>query len=166
MYKEFFVPKLIRSHLTTYALTHTVVTVPLGLSIFAVFTHEFPWTMEPIYFYFALCNWFVFNIFEFGRKTFTSGEEELAIESYSKVFTRYGAVCLVIGMATLALFMLYFIQNQPSLMQTTLYLALATIGFAYAKINTAAWGKIYRRFSSGYIILFYLFFIIEMNVKL
>ena len=42
MYKEFFIGKLIRPHLTTYAVMHTVVTVPMGLSMFSALSGEMP----------------------------------------------------------------------------------------------------------------------------
>ncbi|OUR96738.1 hypothetical protein A9Q84_10380 [Halobacteriovorax marinus] len=166
MYKEFFIPKLIRPHLTTYAVVHTVVTVPMGLSIFSAMTGKLPWLMENSYYQFVLCSWFVFNIFEFGRKTFTTAEERNAVESYSKIFTRYGAVALVISMSLLSLYMLFKIQNGLSYAQLILSVILAMIGIVFSIKNKEKLGKIYRGFSSGYIILFYILFIIEINLGL
>lgn len=164
MYKEFFIPKIIRPHLTTYAVIHTVVTVPMGISIFSAMTKRLPNDLDRTYFLFVLCSWFVFNIFEFGRKTFTTEEERNAVESYSKIFTRHGAVALVVSMSFLALYMLYNIQEALSYAQLILSALLCLIGLVFSFSDDEKFGKLYRVFSSGYIIIFYILFIIEINL--
>lgn len=164
MYKEFFIPTLIRPHLTTYALLHTVVTIPMGIAIVSGATNKLPSSMDAGYYYFVLSSWFVFNIFEFGRKTFTTSEERNAVESYSKIFSRFGAVTLVVSMSILAVFMLYKVQGELSLSQSLLTIILLIIGLIFSFSDKEKFGKLYRIFSSVYIILFYILFIIETKI--
>ena len=163
MYKEFFIGKLIRPHLTTYALLHTIVTVPMGLAIFVGSTGLSYDNLSRDNWYFVFSSWFVFNIFEFGRKTFTSNEERNAVESYSKIFTRFGAVLLVNVMSFSALYMLFHIQESVSIAQSILTLTLFIIGVIFSISDKEKFGKIYRLYSSIYIILFYIIFIIEIK---
>ncbi|WP_127716970.1 UbiA family prenyltransferase [Halobacteriovorax sp. HLS] len=166
MYKEFFIPKLIRPHLTTYALLHTVVTIPMGIAIFTAATSMDPRELNQKYLYFVLCSWFVFNIFEFGRKTFTTEEERNAVESYSKIFTRFGAVILVVSMSLFSLLALRGVFGSISILQSILTLVLFLAGILFAVTDAKKFGKLYRIFSSIYIILFYIFFIIETQTGL
>tara|TARA_R110002072_G_scaffold64203_7_gene159910 strand:+ start:77210 stop:78157 length:948 start_codon:yes stop_codon:yes gene_type:complete len=159
MYNEFFIPKLIRPHLTTYATTHTVVTLFLSLTIFSALGGQWVWNMDPDFYYFALMNWILFNIFELGRKTFQPEEEKNAIESYSKVWTRPGAFLLVLAQAILASYLLlqvstlYFFDIQNYLIGTLILLVI--IGLVYIFIPKKSTGHIYRAFSSLFIIIFY-----------
>ena len=166
MYKEFFIPKVIRPHLTTYAVIHTVVTIPMGLAIISGATGQVPIFMNLKYLYFVLSSWFVFNIFEFGRKTFTTKEERSAVESYSKIFTRHGAIALVVIMSAAAVYTLYNIQDGLSIVQALLTVILLFIGLIFSISDKEQFGKIYRIFSSVYIILFYIIFIIETKMGL
>jgi 4-hydroxybenzoate polyprenyltransferase len=166
MYKEFFIPKLIRPHLTTYAVMHTVVTIPMGLSIFVAATGKTFNTLPSEFIYFIFSSWFVFNIFEFGRKTFTSEEERNAVESYSKIFTKFGAVLLVVVMSVLALYTLFKIHTSISIAQSLLTIILLIIGVIFSITDKEKFGKAYRLFSSIYIIFFYILFIIETNLGL
>ena len=102
MYKEFFIGDLIRPHLTTYAMSHTIVTVLLGIAIMSGVRNTVPWELTGNDLWFVFNNWFMFNIFEFGRKTFLTTEERENVESYSLIFSRYGAVLLVISQALLS----------------------------------------------------------------
>ena len=165
MYKEFFISELIRPHLTTYAITHTVVTVLLSLSMFCGMTGRFPWELGREAYFFALNNWCLFNIFEFGRKSFCAEEEREGVESYSKIFSRFGAVLLVLSQAGLGLGCIYMMKLPRSL--TLLYIlggvvALLTIsGVAYAAANRPGPAKIYRAMSSVAIILVYVGFVVN-----
>lgn len=159
MYNEFFIPKLIRPHLTTYATSHTIVTLFLSLTIFSALGSQWFWSMDPDFYYFAIMNWVLFNIFELGRKTFQPDEEKDAIESYSKIWTRPGAFLLVFFQAVIASYLLlqvstlYFFHIQKLLAGSLGLLAL--IGLVYIIIPKKSTGKMYRGFSSLYIIIFY-----------
>jgi 4-hydroxybenzoate polyprenyltransferase len=166
MYKEFFIPNIIRPHLTTYAIVHTIVTVPMGIAIISGATGKTPMEMDVKYFYFVLSSWFVFNIFEFGRKTFTTKEERNAVESYSKIFTRHGAIALVVSMSACAVYTLFAIEGNISISQSILTVILLIIGLIFSFSDSEKFGKLYRVFSSVYIIIFYILFIIETKMGL
>lgn len=159
MYKEFFMSERIRPHLTTYALTHTAISVLLSLAVYSALSSYFVWQLNPAVYYFALSNWCLFTIFEFGRKTFSSQEEKTSIASYSKVFGRYGAVGLVITMAVLSIVLLAL----TPLVQIVLFWPLVTsalivlsfLGLAYAIYNKPIFARVYRAASSAYLVFVY-----------
>ncbi|MEK6705640.1 MAG: manganese transporter permease [Bdellovibrionota bacterium] len=163
MYREFFIKEYIRPLLTTYAVTHTVVCSMLSVAVLSSLSGEYPWLMKKEFLFFALNSWFLFNIFEFGRKTFTSSEERNGVASYSNIFGRSGAVILVILMAFFSIFCLSQLSpgHKPVLLNSNITLAamLALTGFIYAIWNKGNIGKIYRMFSSVYIIMSYIIFI-------
>ena len=156
MYKEFFIPSLIKPHLTTYATTHTFVTLPLTLCLICGMNENA--TIQKNDLYVALGAWFVFNIFELGRKTFTKKEEKSEIESYSKIWGQSGAVILVLAHSLLATFA--FIHAYPFFTTTlplylpTIILSICGIYFLFSKNSKR--GSIYRLSSSIYIIFIYL----------
>ena len=157
MYKEFFIPEIIRPHLTTYAMMHTVVTVFFSMALLSSFQGQFPWELPPEALYFSIANWGLFNIFEFGRKTFASSEEREGVESYSKVWTRVGAVVLVLGMACISTAFYSQINFKASVnFQYALIgfnVLMGAIGLAYLVTDGEPQAKIYRGMSSGYIVL-------------
>lgn len=156
MYKEFFIPTLIKPHLTTYATTHTFVTLPLTLSLICGM-NETSIVQQSDYFV-AVGAWFVFNIFELGRKTFTQNEEKTEIESYSKIWGQNGAVLLVLVHSFLAT--LAFIHAYPFFTSTLLlyipFVLLLICGLYFLISKSEQRGFIYRTSSSIYIILIYL----------
>lgn len=156
MYKEFFIPNLIKPHLTTYATTHTFVTVPLTLSLLCGMNQNA--MIQNNDFIVSVGAWMVFNIFELGRKTFTQDEEKNEVESYSKIWGRAGAVTLVLVhslIASLAFDHAYpFFNSSKSLYLPTLILVISSILFLFSKNKFR--GMIYRTSSSVYIILIYL----------
>ncbi len=165
MYKEFFIPEKIRPHLTTYALIHTVVTTLLSFAIFSFLSQQslFNLLTEPTLVSFALANWLLFNIFEFGRKTFATSEERENVDTYSSLFGRVGAVMLVVSQAAVAHYLALTLSgvNQGFLLWGFLILLL-TLGFIsmnYILKNTPKAAKFFRMYSSVYIILFYLLLI-------
>lgn len=162
MYNEFFIGKWIRPHLTTYAMMHTIVTVPMGLSIFAGASGKLPHQLDVETFYFVFSSWFLFNIFEFGRKTFASVEERNQVESYSKIFGRWGAVLLVCSMAVASIFFMHLSQGHFSFGQSFIFANLVAVAIHYGIQNSPKSAKLYRAFSSLYIVLFYVCFLFEI----
>lgn len=157
MFKEFFISQWIRPHLTTYALSHTIVSSILSLALFSALNSVYLWNLSFEFYAFALGSWCLFNIFEFGRKTFLSSEERPQVESYSKIFGRLGAVILVVGMALGSIWLLsYTSLNLNLMMNAVLVILLLGSGIAYAFLNRSPFGKIYRGLSSAYIVLVYL----------
>ncbi len=105
----------------------------------------------------------MFNIFEFGRKTFLASEERENVESYSNIFGRYGAVLLVLSQALLSALCIWNMDIATYTMKSFIWLTIAVIlgiGVIYANYNKGNWGKIYRAYSSGHIVVFYIGFII------
>lgn len=169
MYKEFFIREKIRPHLTTYAILHTVVTSFLtfailgglkGQNIIEAYSDRDNILM-------ALNNWLLFNIFEFGRKTFATEEERPGVDTYSSLFTPYGAFLLQLiqtGLSSYCIFTLYYHPEITLLRKDFLIIGLLfimiifmLISALYLSTNIVRWAKIYRTFSEVYIILVFLF---------
>ncbi|MBC7429942.1 MAG: UbiA family prenyltransferase [Bacteriovorax sp.] len=167
MYKEFFIPEKIRPLLTTYALIHTIVTTILSFAIFSFLTQASLWEIiqEPTLVSFAFANWLLFNIFEFGRKSFATSEERENVDTYSSLFGRPGAVMLVVSQAVVAHFLVLNLKgtNESFLLwgSGVLLLALAVLSMNYIMTNRPGPAKAYRTFSSVYIIAFYLILIMS-----
>lgn len=165
MYKEFFIAEKIRPHLTTYALTHTIVTTFLSFAIFSFLTQlSFIDVIKNPYFVsFALANWLLFNLFEFGRKTFATEEERPNVDTYSSLFGKLGAASLVASQAIIAHALALGLDD---LNQAIVYwgfgiliVTLAIVSINFIISNTRAAAKRFRSFSSIYIVVFYLILI-------
>lgn len=163
MFKEFFVRDWIRSHLTLYAISHTLVSTLFSIALLATFKSVYIWNLDKNSYLFALLSWFLFNIFEFGRKTFISSEERRGVDSYSKIYGRFGAILLVVSMAICALFLLNSLSLQSSIPITPFIsisgLLLSLVALLYATFNKPPIGKIYRGLSSLFIAWVYFIFI-------
>lgn len=168
MYKEFFIRDIIRPHLTTYAISHTIVTSLLTIGIFS-FLNQQSFVANILnldLLFFALSNWMLFNIFEFGRKTYALSEERPSIDTYSSLFGKKIAVLLVFSQALIAFFLTVnirifhtsFIVYANALL---LFLLIAA-GFLYVLSDNTIPAKRYRTMSSVYIIIFYLILIIGL----
>lgn len=166
MYKEFFIRERIRPHLTTYAVSHTVVSGLFSLALIAALTGKPVWDLGRLGYLFALNSWCLFNVFEFGRKTFATDEEREGVASYSNIFGRYGAVALVLlqsGVSALCLVALNLGNSAGGVLLWLLgaaNLVLLLTGGAYAILNRSRYGKLYRAYSSVYIIVIYLGFVL------
>ena len=172
MYKEFFIAEKIRPYLTTYALIHTIVTTLLSFAIFSFLTDKsfFQVIFIPNFFFFAISNWMIFNIFEFGRKTYATSEERPNVDTYSSLFGRTGAVILVVSQALIAHFLTLSlkVQNQDILYWGfgALLALLGILSLRYIIMNIESAARQYRLFSSLYIILFYLILILAQIVPI
>ena len=96
MRQEFFIGDWMRPKLELYAITHTFSASLMGLVIFSIMTGKTPVLLETPSALFALSNWFIFNVFEFGRKTFSREEEREGVDSYSARLYPWGAVVLLL----------------------------------------------------------------------
>lgn len=160
MYREFFIGAWLRRHLTTYAMTHTVVSCLLSLALCAATTGSGVLDVPTPLLRFSCSAFFLFNIFEIGRKTFTTHEERPGVESYSKIFGHTGAVVLVLLMAAAATGLLVSVAPRTSLLAGlgAADAVLLAAGCAYGLRPLGRMGKLYRGFSSLYIVLAYLVF--------
>ena len=160
MYREFFLRGFLRPRLTTYAVVHTVVTVLLTLTLFAAFTGQAPWELDGRAWRFALGSWCLFNLFEFGRKTFVTEEERDEVNSYSKVWTRWGAVALAWVMAGAAVWLMLGerLAHSRLLLGWTAAISalLLGVGLTYGLLNRPPFGQVYRGVTSGFLVLLYL----------
>lgn len=160
MYKEFFIPNLIRPHLTTYATSHTVVTFFLSIAIFSALSQMDIVSMDPDFYYFSGMSWLLFNIFELGRKIYQPCEEREGVPTYSNIWGKLGAISLVMLQATLASYLVLHISTiQYTFILKMLFIQLGLLSLVsviYFFGKKPITGKIYRHFSSVYILLVYL----------
>lgn len=160
MYKEFFIGKWLRPKMATYALAHTLVSCWMSVFVFSAVTGLNFWKIPSVYRIFVLVNWMIFNIFEFGRKTFGKEEEKELVESYSKRLGPIRAALNVVIMATVAMYVAYklgSIFNLSLLFTLSMYLlyglTLMSAGL-YAVHNDKSSARIFRGICSIFI-LFY-----------
>ncbi|MFL5783164.1 MAG: UbiA family prenyltransferase [Bacteriovoracaceae bacterium] len=106
MYEEFFIGDWLRPKLTTYAMSHTIVVAMLAFTMIAANLGYTVFESKATDI-FVLSHWFVFNLFEFARKTFDPHEERENVPSYSKIFTLKGAYLLSASQVFLALVFLF-----------------------------------------------------------
>jgi 4-hydroxybenzoate polyprenyltransferase len=156
MYKEFFIGKILRPHLTTYAVSHTVVMVLLSALCSAWLLLRFPFQLEMRNWIFAAGCFGVFNVFEFGRKTFAQTEEKPGVDSYSKIWGHAGAVLLNLSQGLLGLGAMgyaYPYHRLQWLLGSAVLAGLLIAGFVYIFKNTATAAKVYRNVSGASILL-------------
>lgn len=170
MYKEFFIREKIRPHLTTYALVHTIVTFFLSIAIFS-YISGYTFTQlvnEKTILYFSFANWFLFNLFEFGRKSFAPEEERKGVDTYSSLFGKTGAVALSLVQAIMAHYLVLKMSGLNRVIihfsHGALFTFLLIVSFNYL-FNTRVYAaKLFRNVSSVYIILFYLTLIAALTI--
>lgn len=159
MYREFFIGELIRPHLTTYATSHTIVTLFLSLAIFSAMGRFYLWSMDHDFYYFAFMSWLLFNIFELGRKIYQPCEEREGVPTYSNIWGKGGAFLLIFVHAILvSLSSLYISTIDFFFMQTFMVInlgLLGIIGLLYFFDNKPRTGKLLRIYSSLYIVIIY-----------
>lgn len=156
MYREFFIGKILRPHLTTYAVCHTVIMVMLSALCSAWLLKCLPWQLETRNWIFAIGCFGVFNVFEFGRKTFAKTEEQHGVDSYSKIWGHMGAVFLNLSQSLLGLGAMgyaYPYKNFQWLIGSSVIACLLIAGAVYIFLDTANVAKIYRTVSNASILL-------------
>lgn len=160
MFKEFFIRRWIRPKLILYAVTHTFVVLLLSLAIFSVFSSRQIWNLGQEAYIFAVINWLLFNVYEFGRKSFIEKEENQKADSYSKNYGRVAAALLVGSNGILAI----LLADEIGLNQYPLLIiggALVFLSILFTVFNRQPFGKLFRMWSFFFIIAFYLVSIIK-----
>ncbi|MEO5666980.1 MAG: manganese transporter permease, partial [Bdellovibrionota bacterium] len=161
MYLEFFVGKLIRPLLTTYAVLHTLVSVLIGSTISSVVTGVPFWKFSSHVWLLLLANWAYFNLFEFARKTFAPLEERDGVESYSKIFSIRGAVMLSLSQALIPIVLVSqvagadFTKSDNLILWGLLILVVAP-AFAFSLRPRIFAAKMFRNMVGLYLICGYL----------
>lgn len=163
MYKEFFIPHKIRPLLTTYAMSHTFVTIFLSFTMMCALTQSWVWKLPSDLIKFSVMAWPLFNIFEFGRKTYQPSEEREGVPTYSNIWTKPGAFALVVAQAVFAAALMLSTKiGNTQVVQNSVVASvglLCLIGMLYIISSSVIIGKIYRIYSSVYIILTYVSFL-------
>lgn len=160
MYKEFFVRDWLRPRLATYAFSHTVISCWMSLLIYSVVTNRYFWQVSKEYGMFLIANMMIFNIFEFGRKTFSKEEGKDLVESYSSGLGPVRVAASVFFMASVAVsisFWLGGVFNAPIAFFISMGLLLVLtllLSILYVYFNTAFWAKAFRSVSSLFILLY------------
>lgn len=161
MFKEFFIGPWLRPLLTTYAMTHTFVTFWLSLTLLSGFAPLPIWIWPKTTFLFALNSWWIFNLFEFSRKTFIEIEERENVDSYSNVWGRYGAILLSSAMSWASYGSLFpFLSPLGSRLLLAMNLFYLVFGLFCMRQNRSPWGMLFRSVSGVVQITLYLVFIL------
>lgn len=162
MYKEFYIGRYLSPHLTTYALTHTFVSVLVAFSIFAQMTGMAVSTFDPGLLILGLACWSIFNLFEFARKSFSTEEERKNVPTYTTTFGISGAVLLSLSQVVASVLAILYLFKQGAVIDLVdLYgyfvaasFPLVTgIGFIIFKSRRSA--QIFRATCSAYLIAYY-----------
>lgn len=160
MRMEFFVGKWMKSKLELYAITHTFSAFMISMMIHTIVCFSDFAAADNGFIIFALGNWLVFNVFEFGRKTFAKEEEQEGVDSYSKRLNPSGAVLLLATNLILA-FVCYYQAATLKFedVQAAMFVAPAVFGLLpilagiYYCINSKkASAKLYRGVVSLYLL--------------
>ena len=169
MYKEFFIGRFIRPHLTTYATSHTVVTFFLSIAIFSALSKFQLWKMDTDFYYFSAMSWLLFNIFELGRKIYQPCEEREGVDTYSSIWGKFGAVMLVVVQAIIASYLCLHITTVQFYFMLKLLIgqiaALLVISLIYLIGKKPATGKLFRLYSSVYILFVYLSILVNYFIR-
>lgn len=153
MRMEFFIGDWMRPKLELYAITHTFSATMIGLFIHSVVVNADPSSAEPHFLLYALGNWFVFNVFEFGRKTFGKEEERVGVDSYSARLNPWGAVALLMVNVIAGWVCFYYAAMWKfagaaswAMLAPPMVISLlvAVSGIVYAVRNNLSGAKLYR----------------------
>ncbi|MBF0499779.1 MAG: hypothetical protein HQM09_06585 [Candidatus Riflebacteria bacterium] len=164
MRMEFFISGWLRPKLEIYAISHTFSASLSGMLIFSVVNGIEPVAAPTLLFYMALGNWFVFNVFEFGRKTFGPDEEKCRLDSYSFRLGPAGAVILLL-LNLLAGYVLLLLACQakvgvliPGLVYPTGTIISPVVfsGLVYATKPSLITARVYRGTVSFYLLAYHM----------
>ena len=168
MYKEFFIGRWLRPHLTSYGVAHTLVAAVLGMSIAAAATGANIVDLPRPFIWFCALNWSMFNLFEFARKTFAIAEERPNVQTYSALFGVRGAVFLSVSQIILTAGCYGMLQESASIGSgfagwgasavfvgigiTIMPLLAASVAILTKKVRDL---RLFRVVVSGYLLAFY-----------
>jgi len=163
MRMEFFVGDWMRPKLELYATTHTFSAAMISMLIHTIVCFSDFAAADRATLVFALGNWFVFNVFEFGRKTFAIAEERAGVDSYSARLTPMGAVLLLLVNIAFAYAAFYYAVTSKFAAAADLYmlapaafvsLLVVIAGFVYANKPAIGNAKLYRGTVTFYLLAY------------
>lgn len=162
MYKEFFIGKYLSPHLTTYAITHTFVSVLVAYSIFAQMTGAAAQEFNVELLVFGLATWSIFNLFEFSRKTFSADEERRNVPTYTTTFGVFGAISLSLGQIAVSVAVVFYLYHAAGIFALVgIYYHLIAASFPFAAgmlflaLKTRRSAGIFRAACAAYLVVFY-----------
>lgn len=163
MYNEFFIGAWLRPHLTSYAITHTFVSVLLGLSCLVAQAPDILNDFDPSWIRLIFMNWCFFNLFEFARKSFAKIEERPGVDSYTSLFGAWGATWLSVSQAICGTFLFLTVLVDPlmsaSAWRSPLFAILCSgyclFAFAFALKPTPRFAQVFRAISGIYLLAHY-----------
>lgn len=164
MRQEFFIGDWLRPKMEAYAGSHTFSASMMGMTIGTVVTGQPPMLLPNSFLVFVLSNWFIFNVFEFGRKTFGTDEERPGVDSYSQRLYPWGAVVLLLvnlGLGFLCCFAgnMYKFGAAPSGLVaaiSALSLLVVLAGALYAFKPGRGQAKLYRGMVTFFLLAYHL----------
>ncbi|MBU1107292.1 MAG: hypothetical protein KKB51_11535 [Candidatus Riflebacteria bacterium] len=163
MRMEFFVGGWMGPKMELYAITHTFSAAMISMLIHTIVCYSDAAGADRAMLVYALGNWFVFNVFEFGRKTFAVEEEREGVDSYSIRLKPIGAVLLLLVNIALAYAAFYYVAITkfsavadwrllgPA---AAVSLLVAVIGLLYANKPVLANAKLYRGVVTFYLLAY------------
>ncbi len=163
MRMEFFVGAWMGPKLELYAITHTFSAAMISMLIHSIVCFSDFAGADRAMLVYALGNWFVFNVFEFGRKTFAVEEEREGVESYSNRLKPIGAVILLLVNVVLAYAAFYYVAVTKFVAvadwrlfapAAIVSLLVAAIGLLYAAKPVLANAKLYRGAVTFYLLAY------------
>lgn len=162
MFEEFFIGRWIRPHLTTYAITHTFVSVLLGVSAAFLMSGQNQIIFSKEDFIFFLGNWFYFNLFEFARKSFSKDEERPGVDTYSSLFKPSGAGLLSLSQIIFG-FLLWgkYLSANLKALSLVLVVVFILITIFYMLRTNKKTAGLFRGFAGLFLILQYLLTILN-----
>lgn len=174
MRQEFFIGEWLRPRMELYAASHTLSAFLMGVLIISLASGKMIWQMPISAVLFSLGSWFVFNVFEFGRKTFSKEEEREGIDSYSLRLKPWGAFGLItINMLTATIMMMLAVGKLVDIKQlmyiiivkSVLVFLVSLTGLAYCIKGSLKYARLYRSAVSLYLLLYYVVFILMYFVR-
>ncbi len=171
MYKEFFIGSWLRPKMATYAIAHTVVSSWMSFYVFSCASFMVFWDAPVEHKVFAFSNWMIFNIFEFGRKTFGKEEEKTMVESYSKRLGAFRAAFNVVLMAAIGFAIAVWLGRNFDLgkvyfvFMSVLFILIFFVSVFYAKNNNLKWAKLFRTVCSIFILFYNVIIAVAVLLK-
>ncbi len=159
MYEEFFIGDWLRPHLTTYAVSHTIVVGFLSFAIISCVLGFTALNFSPNIFLFCLSHWCIFNLFEFARKTFAPSEERPNVPSYSNIFGLKGAYALSASQVVISSVALYC----SSEIRPDWAFLIAGAFFCVLSVLTLKKVSAFRGIATAYLALYFLLLIILLR---
>lgn len=162
MYREFFIATWLRPKIVLYAIAHTAVAVLFGLFVMSALSGRAPWELEGQALLFAVSNWFVFNVYEFARKTFAREDEEVGVPSYSARFGSRGAAFMTMAMVVASSEVAGRVLNRMGVsgfafgVPVVVVLVTGLVSVRYARCPDRAGARVFRTVMRAFTIGYYL----------